>query len=373
MTEHDDLPESQVTAKPRILLCDDTKVVRLTASKILRDQFDVVLAEDGEQGWEKICSDNTIQVVFTDLSMPNLDGYGLIKRVRASDNEGIRNLPLIVITGADEEEKVRSEVFDLGATDFISKPFKSATIRARADAHASYQRTQTILKENTQIDALTGLLNAKGFNDKLQKDLSFVKRHHANLCLVVFELDNFADISVRIGQKTSEKVIIEVSKLFAGSVRKEDSLCRNGFACFNILLPMAKTEGVIKLAKRLCDRIKSFKLTVAGEVIPFSASAGIAAISKDVEASPEDLMAAADNALANAKAVGHGEVQLLKLNDVVEEPEEPISIDAVLEQIEQGEKDALLDTVDSALKRLKPLIGLLTLEQKRWLIGDTNS
>ena len=100
MTQDTDAGTPVDDKKARILIADDSKIVRVTASKILATQFDVVLAEDGEEAWEKICQDTSIQVVFTDLGMPRLDGYGLIQRIRQAEDEGIRNQPVIVITGA---------------------------------------------------------------------------------------------------------------------------------------------------------------------------------------------------------------------------------------------------------------------------------
>src|SRR5690606_16301391 len=105
-----------------------------------------------------------IQVIFTDLGMPKLNGYDLIQRIRQSENEGIRNQPVIVITGAAEEEGIRRRVLELGATDFITKPFKSTEMIARAEAHASYRRDNDSLRENVDIDLLTGALNRAGVN-----------------------------------------------------------------------------------------------------------------------------------------------------------------------------------------------------------------
>lgn len=68
--------------KPRILLIDDSKVMRKAAVKMLGDLYDVVVAEDGEEGWGIILNDSSIQVAFTDLKMSTLDGFGLIERVQ---------------------------------------------------------------------------------------------------------------------------------------------------------------------------------------------------------------------------------------------------------------------------------------------------
>jgi len=186
---------SEPVQKPRVLLADDSNLVRKTATKIMSEKFDLVVVEDGEQAWQALLKDTTISVVFTDLGMPNLDGYGLIERIRQSEEDRIRDIPVIVITGAAEEESVRRKVFELGATDFVGKPFKSTEIIARADAHATYRSAKETLVKNLDVDLLTGTLNKKGLEEKLEKDVSFINRHGQNLAVVIFELDDFENIA----------------------------------------------------------------------------------------------------------------------------------------------------------------------------------
>lgn len=358
--------------KARVLVVDDSKIVRVTASKILETQFDVILAEDGEEAWQKICADDSIQVVFTDLGMPNLDGYGLIQRIRQSENEGIRNQPVIVITGAAEDEGVRRKVFELGATDFITKPFKSTEILARAEAHASYRRDKDSLQKNVDVDLLTGALNLSGINKQLDKDVSFINRHAENLAVILFELDNFKAIFERIGEQTSNKIIKEVATTLLGAIRKEDSVGRYGSEKFILILPMAKTEGVVILAKRLCERIKAFKISVGGQQLQLTMSAGISTVIKGSHATAKSLLHSAEQALVNAKAVGSGEVQLLKLengNGSSEEISITISIDNLLEAISKGKTELASNQMDQVISRLAPLVALMTDEQKRRLIG----
>ena len=84
--------------KVRILLVDDSKVMRKSAAKMLSDEFDVLTAEDGLDGLRQLEADNTIQIVFSDLSMPKLDGYGLLKKIRSAPDPGISGMPVIVVT-----------------------------------------------------------------------------------------------------------------------------------------------------------------------------------------------------------------------------------------------------------------------------------
>lgn len=369
MTQHNAAGTPAEGKKTRVLVADDSKIVRVTANKILAGQFDVVLAQDGEEAWEKICRDNTIQVVFTDLGMPRLDGYGLIQRIRQAEDEGIRKQPVIVITGAAEEEEVRRKVFELGATDFITKPFKATEILARAEAHASYQRDKESLQKSADIDLLTGALNRQGLDKQLEKDVSFVNRHGENMAVILFELDDFKTIHKRIGEQTANRIIKQAATILQNAVRKEDSVGRYGLEKFLIVLPMAKAEGVIVLAKRLCERIGSFKMTIGGDPFPISMSAGIATARKGNPVTAQGLMQSAEQALANAKTLGPGEVQILKLEAAGEEDVPvAVSIDNLLETISKGAAEISPAELEAAVLRLKPLLALMTDTQRQQLL-----
>jgi len=123
------------TPKPRILAVDDSRVMRRAMSKVLGKEYDVVEAEHGEDAWTHLLNDPTIQVVFTDLSMPYLDGFGLLERMRDSDDPHLQALPVIIITGKDDDEETKQAALDKGASDFITKPFDSVQLQARAKAH----------------------------------------------------------------------------------------------------------------------------------------------------------------------------------------------------------------------------------------------
>lgn len=356
--------------KARVLVADDSKLVRLAANKILAGNFDLVFAEDGEEAWRKICEDDTIQVIFTDLGMPNLNGYELIERIRQSDNEGIRNQPVIVITGAAEEEGIRRKVLELGATDFITKPFKSTEMVARAEAHASYRRDHDNLQKNLDIDLLTGALNTAGVHKQLEKDVAFVNRHAENLAVIFFELDNFKTLVERIGKQTSDRIIKQLATVLLGAVRKEDSIGRYAPEKFVAILPMAKTEGVIMLAKRLCAQVKAFKITVGGEPLSISMSAGVATARKGSHATAEDLLQSAEQALVIAREVGPGEVQILKLESNQKDETSPtVSVDSLLEAIDKGKTDVAEDQMAAVLNRLLPLVALMSEKQKQHLLG----
>ena len=118
--------------KKRVLLVDDSKFVRTTFRLILSRSFTVIEAADGEAGWDALLADPQIAIVFSDLNMPKLDGYGLIERVRKAEDPRLRELPVIVISGK-EDEASRKKARAAGANDFISKNADGTEILTRLD------------------------------------------------------------------------------------------------------------------------------------------------------------------------------------------------------------------------------------------------
>ena len=114
------MSEGAVHNPPRVLIVDDSRMVRATIAKQIRGTFDVREEADGEAGWQALLVDPTVSVVVSDIGMPVLDGYGLLERIRDSKVSRIHDLPVIIISGeedADSREKARQ----LGANDFITK------------------------------------------------------------------------------------------------------------------------------------------------------------------------------------------------------------------------------------------------------------
>ncbi len=114
--------------KSPVLIVDDSKVIRLALSKILRKNFEVIQAVDGEDAWDKLIENSAITAVFSDVSMPNLDGFGLLERVRNSSDDHIQNIPYIIITANDDDPQFEEKVSSAGGDALITKPFKTDEI-----------------------------------------------------------------------------------------------------------------------------------------------------------------------------------------------------------------------------------------------------
>src|SRR5258707_6181880 len=100
--------------KQRVLLVDDSKIVRTTISRLIRKSFDVREEANGEAGWQAIATDTSIVVVFSDIQMPVLDGVAPLERIRKSQEPRIRAMPVIVIS-RDEDDATQERARPAGA------------------------------------------------------------------------------------------------------------------------------------------------------------------------------------------------------------------------------------------------------------------
>jgi CheY-like chemotaxis protein len=118
--------------KPLALIADDSRIVRLMLMKHMQYLFEFVEALDGEQAWQALLHNDAIGVLITDLTMPRLDGYRLLRRMRASQSRRIREMPVVVVSGNDDADE-RRRAREAGATDLISKGMATFRPLARLD------------------------------------------------------------------------------------------------------------------------------------------------------------------------------------------------------------------------------------------------
>ena len=190
--------EEAAAAKPIVLIVDDSRVIRIAARKILKDEFEPLEAGDGEEAWEMLNKHEDIALVLSDLSMPYLDGMGLLNRLRNAEPERLRTMPMVIVTGAEDDDEAKTRAFAAGASDFISKPFDSVQLLAHTRSHIRLQKTTQELKETTAIlndnpatDPFTGLGNQRAFLERAQQSLAQAIRHRAEMALILFQVDNF--------------------------------------------------------------------------------------------------------------------------------------------------------------------------------------
>lgn len=354
-------------AKAAILLADDSKLVRFTAKKVLGEEFDLHLVEDGSEAWDVLSNSDNIQLVLSDLQMPVLDGFGLLEKIRQSDNDRISSLPVIMITGAENKDGPKEEAMTLGATDFITKPFDHAHLKARVRAHVGHQRQTRSLMEQVNVDTVSGLLNRQGFESRLAKDVAFAARHQHCLSVMLLQLDDYKPLFEKIGREGYDKVVGQISKSLQESVRKEDTVARAGLAQFLISLPTAQADGASELARRIATSIEGYNLKVDGQPWKLSLSIGVFSAQPGCALDANAVLDGVHQALDQTLNQGNSHISVVGMQS--QSAELQLSVDQLI--LELGRTGKLPENISpkQVIEALKPLVAFLSEEQRKALVG----
>lgn len=304
-----------IKKKQRLLIVDDSKVIRVTARKILRDHFEAIEAVNGEDAWELLSGEETFSLVVSDLTMPRLDGFGLLERIRSSHLPQVREVPVIIITGANDTDATKERARSAGATDFIGKPFDAVHLLARTQAHASsHAATNTLMEENTaleensSIDSTTGLCNETCFMERGYQQLSYAIRHGSNLAMFRIEIDGFGELFQSHGEALTESVIREMGKTLTSVIRQEDTAARTGTARFSLLLPGMNQAGIRNLAERINHNFSTHRFMSGDTRVPVTISVGVGAPDIRRNTHFEELLTIADQRLTQAVSQGGNQI-----------------------------------------------------------------
>lgn len=335
----------------RVLVVDDSRFVRVTFAGILKASFAVREEADGEAAWKAIESDPTIVMVFTDLDMPRLSGFDLLFRIRASQDRRIRELPVVVISG-NEEQASKQKARELGANDFIAKSADAPEVLSRLDNVLRLVRTSKELEQSRMAvastathDQLTGTHTPHYLVTEGRKHFAHARRHSGELSVMALRLDTYESIALAAGKDIADIVITRIAKLVMEKVRAEDSVARVAQATFIVLAAGTAAPHMVGLAERLRRELDEARVTYREQALKFVTSVGVASVSADPANAIEDLIKLAMQRLqatprpAPAPAPAKAGI--------------PEDLERVLRYLENLDASRLGDSVEIFAKRLK--------------------
>ncbi len=249
--------DKKETVPLTVLVIEDHPDQRdLLAIVLQREGYKVITAANGLEALEKLETDK-VQIALSDIMMPKMDGFELIKRIRG--NPALKNIYLILITARIQEgDRVRG--LDLGADDYITKPFS--------------------------------------FSELLP------------MSLLILDIDNFKMINDTYGHHGGDAALVKISETFREKTRQSDFPSRYGGEEFVLVLPETDQDNALQVASKIHESIRTCAFGTTARPFTLTVSVGVSSTSARYYADWRELLDDADRALYVAKNSGKDRIEI---------------------------------------------------------------
>jgi len=315
MTNNDPATSRQL----RVLIVEDDREIREMVALMVRGMgYAIVTAATGREAIARL-REQSADIVLLDLMMPEMDGFEFCRAVQSDPS--LRDLHIIITSARDTlEDKVKG--LELGAADYLTKPFSLTELQARikvGERIVRYQKTlqeqQSQLEHLAREDALTGLANRRRFEERAKEECLRAQRYHHPLSVLLADLDHFKSINDTYGHAFGDAVLKDIGQTLLRHCRTSDLCARHGGEEFAILLPETELIEAYKVAGRLCTAVRNLVFPQPSGIMHVTVSFGAASINHDRAQTLEELLEQADRALYAAKRNGRDRVEIYPVLD----------------------------------------------------------
>ncbi len=287
----------------KVLIVDDAPGNIKVLQNALSREANIIFATNGKRALELAVQEKP-DLILLDIIMPEMDGYEVCRTLKSGSET--KDIPVIFITAMDDD-KDETRGLDMGAIDYITKPFSRAVVQARVRNHLNYKRQRDMLEKLCSIDGLTEIPNRRSFDQRLEQEWRRNQRTHAPLSLVLMDVDHFKLYNDNYGHAEGDRCLQKVAAALSEALeRSGDFVARYGGEEFAAIFPDTGQEGLVKMAEKLRGAITAQNISHAfsstGDVVSMSLGGVVAHPSN--ASSPAELVEAADKNLYTAKRQG---------------------------------------------------------------------
>ncbi|SFR60431.1 diguanylate cyclase domain-containing protein [Thiomicrospira sp. ALE5] len=290
--------------KPVILIVDDEAANATLLANAFEQENLVLIAHSGTKALSIVNERDDIDIIILDIMMPDIDGFEVCKRIK--NNPHRSDIPIVFVSALSEtvdEEKG----LNLGALDYIAKPFYLPVVRSRIKNHLALKRKNDLLAEMSQIDGLTHIANRRLFDETLAREALRLMRGNAQLSLVMLDIDSFKSYNDYYGHGLGDICLQKVASVFGSVIKRpSDLLARYGGEEFAVILPETDKLGAQVVAGKLLESVAALQIKHEHSVVAkhVTVSAGVASGSIKSYDDALPLLQRADEALYLAKKQG---------------------------------------------------------------------
>jgi len=295
----------------KLLVAEDDDGVR----QLLRETF----AERGltvEEAWTgaqtlQLARERQPDLILLDVQLGDDDGFALCRQLKA--DPATAAVPIIFLTARHAvHDRVRG--LELGAVDYVPKPFELEELLARVGSALRVKASQDALRARQEeletlvhTDALTGLYNRRFLDERIAQEVVRAQRYRQALAFVMLDIDHFKRINDVYGHSIGDQGLRLLADLVRAELRLTDVAVRWGGEEFLLMLPATDRDGAARLVERIRAQLRRLPLSVDGQAIYLQISAGVTELRAEGD-SIDAAVERADQALLQAKRTGRDRV-----------------------------------------------------------------
>jgi diguanylate cyclase (GGDEF)-like protein len=311
------------TAQPQqILLVDDDPGAIQLLGGLLANVAALRFATNGKDAL-RLAHELVPDLILLDAEMPGMTGFELLKTLKAEAE--FADVPVIFIT-SHTEAGFEVSALEMGAVDFIAKPFRSSLVLARVRLHLRMKRMADGLRRAATLDSLTGVANRRMFDQSLAREWLLARRTGDPISLLSMDVDHFKSYNERYGRQQGDECLRQVAAALVSACRRPaDLVARYDGQHFMLLLPQTARLGAEHIGRRVLDAVQALDIAHE-ESLPtgyVSVSVGIAFHDDQSKQSgdasrftAEGLVAAANSALGSAKRAGRARAKMRDVSGI---------------------------------------------------------
>ena len=296
------------TEKPLVLIVDDHPTNIRVLAETLKSEYRVKTATNGRTALDLANLSEKPDLIMLDVMMPEMDGYEVCQHLK--NTEASKDIPVIFVT-AKREMGDEERGLNMGAADYITKPFSPPIVQARVRNHIALKQKTDLLESLASLDGLTGIPNRRNFSEAIDSEWRRAGRSGKPLSLIMADVDYFKAYNDHYGHGAGDDCLKYVATALANiPVRPGDLVARYGGEEFVAILPDTDFDGAKSVAEDFRSMVEALALphahsSVAGHV---TISAGFATALLPRSKRWEALLEEADKMLYQAKRAGRNRV-----------------------------------------------------------------
>jgi diguanylate cyclase (GGDEF)-like protein len=234
-------------------------------------------------------------LVLLDIDMPDMDGFEVCRRLKANA-ETTTSTVIFLTADFDTGDKIKG--LELGAADYVTKPFKPEELCARVRASL---RARKLMDQKAMINGVTGLWNQRYLEDHVAAQLALSQESGQPVACVAVDIDCLRQINQKHGVSFGDEILRTIGNIFLSECRAEDAVCHRRGGEFTLIVSGLNRSGAGRLADRLCAQIQKQLLRHGGKDVGVTCSFGVA---DNLVSGDSSLIERAEAALIRAKQNG---------------------------------------------------------------------